>query len=48
MPFTAEGLALHPEWRTGPDAWTPTPNPYLRVVTQLQDDLDNRYAGRAA
>jgi len=48
MPFTAEGLALHPEWGSGPDAWTPSPNPYLRVVAQLQDDLDNRYAGRAA
>ncbi len=48
MPFTAEGLALHSEWNTGPDAWTPALNPYLRVITQLQDDLDNRYAGRAA
>jgi hypothetical protein len=48
MPFTAEGLALHSEWASGPDAWTAIPNPYLRVVTQLQDDLDNRYAGRAA
>jgi hypothetical protein len=47
MPFTAEGLALHAEWASGPDAWTPTPNPYLRVVAQLQDDLDIRYAGRA-
>jgi hypothetical protein len=48
MPFTAEGLALHPEWISGPEAWTATPNPYLRVVTQLQDDLDHRYGGRAA
>jgi hypothetical protein len=48
MPFTAEGYNLHPEWRTGPTAWKSTGNPFLRVVTQLQDDLDNRYEGRAA
>ncbi|MDQ6613306.1 MAG: hypothetical protein M3083_00685 [Actinomycetota bacterium] len=47
MPFTAEGFGLHPDWRAGPDAWEPTGNPYLRVATQLQDDLDHRYQGRA-
>lgn len=48
MPFTAEGYALHVEWTTGPQAWDRTGNPFLRVVTQIQDDLDNRYQGRAA
>jgi hypothetical protein len=48
MPFTAEGYAVHPEWTTGPQAWDSTGNPFLRVVTQIQDDLDNRYQGRAA
>jgi|GraSoiStandDraft_11_1057310.scaffolds.fasta_scaffold366497_2 hypothetical protein len=47
MPFTAEGYALHVDWKTGPDAWDPTGNTYLRVATQLQDDLDHRYQGRA-
>lgn len=48
MPFTSEGYGLHAEWATGPDAWQIAPNPYLRVVTQLQDDLDHRYQGRGA
>jgi hypothetical protein len=46
MPFTAEGFALHPDWANGPNGWRPSPNPYLRVVTQLQDDLDCRCTGR--
>lgn len=48
MPFTSEGFNTHPEWRTGPTAWSSAGNPFLRVATQLQDDLDNRYQGRAA
>ena len=48
MPFTAEGYVTHPEWRLGPHAWAATGNPFLRVVQQLQDDLDYRYQGRAA
>ncbi len=47
MPFTAEGFNTHPEWRSGPQAWSPLGNPYLRVVAQLQDDFDHRYQGRA-
>lgn len=47
MPFTAEGFALHPEWRTGPTAWSTQGNPFLWTVTQIQDDLDHRYQGRA-
>lgn len=46
-PFTAEGFALHPEWRTGPHAWRTTGNPFLFVVAQIQDDLNHRYQGRA-
>jgi len=46
-PFTAEGFALHAEWRTGPQAWPTTGNPFLWVVSQLQDDLNHRYQGRS-
>jgi hypothetical protein len=47
-PFSAEGYGLHPEWRTGPDAWPTDGNPFLWVVETLQYDLDNQYQGRAA
>jgi hypothetical protein len=47
MPFTAEGLGLHTEWSSGPQAWIVQGNPFVRVAQQLQDDLDNRYGGRA-
>lgn len=47
-PFTAEGFGLHPDWERGPEAWRPTGNPFLWVAQVLQDDLDNRYGGRAA
>ncbi len=46
-PFTAEGFTVHPEWRNGPHAWPTTGNPFLFVVSQLQDDLNHRYQGRA-
>jgi hypothetical protein len=46
-PFTAEGFTVHPEWRSGPHAWKTTGNPFLFVVSQLQDDLNHRYQGRA-
>jgi hypothetical protein len=42
-PFTAEGFALHTEW-----VWPTSGNPFLWVVTVLQDDLDTKYVGRAA
>lgn len=48
QPFTAEGFALHADWTNGPEAWSPDGNPLLRVVAQLQNDLDFRYQGRAA
>lgn len=41
-PFTAEGMAAHGEWR-----WTSTGNPFLWVVTVLQDDLDTKFTRRA-
>ena len=46
-PFTVEGFALHPEWKTGPDAWPTDGNPFQWVVQTLQYDLDNSYSGRA-
>lgn len=46
-PLGAEGYGLHPEWRTGPDAWPTSGNPFLFVVDHLQFDLDNGYRGRA-
>lgn len=46
-PFTAEGFAVHPEWRTGAHAWPTTGNPFLFVVSQIQDDLNDSYQGRA-
>lgn len=47
-PFTLEGFNTHPEWRNGSEAWKGTGNPFLFVVETLQDDLDNKYQGRAA
>jgi hypothetical protein len=47
-PLSAEGYALHQEWRAGPDAWPTDGNPFLWVVQQLQYDLDNEYQGRAS
>jgi len=45
--WTAEGFALHPEWRT--DArfrWTSDGNVLLKVLRILQDELDCHYQGR--
>jgi len=47
-PFTAEAYNIHPEWRSGPEAWRTTGNPFLHVATTLQYDLDNNYTGRSA
>jgi len=46
-PFTAEGFSVHPEWGTGIHAWPTTGNPFLFVVSQIQDDLNHSYQGRA-
>jgi hypothetical protein len=47
-PFTLEGYGLHPDWRTGPEGWRTTGNPFLHVATTLQYDLDNNFSGRSA
>lgn len=42
-----EGFVLHPEWKTDPRfRWNPTGNPLLRVLRQLQEELDDYYQGR--
>lgn len=46
-PFTAEGFALHPEWKTGPSNWPTDGNPFLWVAETVQYDLDHGYTGRA-
>lgn len=50
MPLTAEGFALHPEWMNDPALrWISTGNPILRVLEELQGQIDNptKYHGRA-
>ena len=50
MPLTAEGFALHPEWMNDPALrWISTGNPILRVLEELQAQIDNptKYRGRA-
>lgn len=44
-PFTAEGQAVHQEWRTGVHAWPGTGNVFLYVVEIMQGDID-RVDGR--
>lgn len=51
MPVTAEGFALHPAWMDDPGLrWISAGNPLLRVLEELQAQIDNpaRYRGRAA
>lgn len=45
-PFTAEGYALHQDWKTGTTTWSSAGNPFLATVQQLQFDLSNQYGGR--
>jgi hypothetical protein len=47
-PFTAEAFGWHPEWRSGPDAWRSSGNPFLWVVSVMQHDFDTAYEGRSA
>jgi len=47
-PFTAEGQALHAEWRTGVHAWRADGNPFLFVVQTLWGDIDRVDGARAA
>ena len=45
--WCAEGLGLHPEWKTDSHfRWNPNGNPLLWVLRQLQDELDNYCQGR--
>jgi hypothetical protein len=42
-----EGFALHPEWKTDPRfRWNPTGNSLLRVLRQLQEELDDHFQER--
>jgi len=47
-PFTSEAYGIHPEWRTGPTAWSPAGNPFLWVAQTLQFDLNTSYGGRCS
>lgn len=47
-PFTAEGQALHVEWRSGANAWRGEGNVLLYVVETMQCDLDRVDGRRAA
>jgi hypothetical protein len=50
MPLSAEGYALHPEWRNDPRwRWDPRGNPLLRVVEELETRVNDpsKYRGRA-
>jgi len=45
--YTAEGFALHPEWRTDPRyRWETRGNVLLMVLRTLQDELDHHFTGR--
>jgi hypothetical protein len=46
-PFTAEGQAIHPEWKAGHHRWRTEGNPFLFIVETLLDDI-NRVDGRRA
>ena len=47
MPFTAEGFALHGDWASTNQAWSPDGNPFLAVVQELQRGLNSTsYEGR--
>jgi hypothetical protein len=49
MPLSAEGFALHPAWNDDPTlSWIPSGNPLLRVLEELQAQIDNpaKYRGR--
>lgn len=46
MPITAEGFALHPDWTQTAEAWRSSGNPFLYVVSALQQRMNNQYGGR--
>jgi hypothetical protein len=42
-----EGFNLHPEWRSDSRfRWDPNGSPFLRVLRQLQEELDDYFQGR--
>ena len=46
--YSAEGMALHPEWRTDPRTrWDARGNVLLKVLRILQDEMDHHFAGRS-
>ena len=48
QPFTAEAYGVHPEWTTGPEAWSGEGNPFAWVVERLLHDMCDRFEGRSA
>lgn len=45
--WCAEGLTLHPEWKTDPRyRWDSRGNGLLKTLRTLQDQLDNNFHGR--
>ena len=45
--WTAEGLALHPEWHGDPKyRWDPHGNVLLKILRLVQETLDDGYQGR--
>jgi len=42
--WCSEGFVLHPEWRSDPRfRWNPNGNPLLRVLRQLQEELEDHF-----
>ena len=47
VPWTAEGMITHPEWRSDPRfRWDPRGNVLLRVLRSIQELLDDNFQGR--
>ena len=45
--WCSEGFTIHPEWVNDQRyCWNPAGNPLLRVLRQLQEELDEHYQGR--
>lgn len=45
--WSAEGLALHPEWQNDPNyRWDPRGNALLKILRLIQETLDDGFQGR--
>lgn len=45
--WSAEGLALHPEWQNDPNyRWDPRGNTLLKILRLIQETLDDGFQGR--